>query len=389
MYSRLLNLPLQPSNSVLLLGPRGTGKTSWIREHLKNALVFNLLKSETYSTLVANPSRIESQIPESFKDWIVIDEVQRIPELLNEAHRLIEDKNYHFLLIGSSARKLKQNSANLLAGRAREHTMHSLTCLELGKDFSLAKALQYGMLPAVYVNNDPKEYLETYITTYLHEEIVQEGALRNIGEFTRFLEVASLSQGEVINVSEIGREAGVKRKIVANYFDAAEDLLLGVKLPIFTKHAQRQLIAHPKFFLFDTGVYRALRPKGPLDQDSQMDGHALETLVFQHLRAYNDYSRLGYTLYYWRTKNGLEVDFIAYGEKGLIAIEVKRKKSLSGSDLRGIRAFGNDYPMAKLYCFFGGERPEYYGNITALPMEEGLKRLPEILNNVDGSHDSI
>jgi len=380
MYERLLNLPSEPKHSALLFGPRGTGKTFWIEQHINNAIIFNLLKHETYTTLVANPTRIEQRIPPDFKHWIVIDEVQKIPALLDEAHRLIEEKGYKFLLTGSSARKLKQQGSNLLAGRARKYSMHPLTCLELAEDFSLNKALQFGMLPQVYIDDDPKHYLQTYVSTYLQEEILQEGIVRNIGEFARFLEIASLSQGEILNYTAIGREAGINRKTVANYFDITIDLLLGFKLPVFTKRAQRQLIAHPKFYLFDVGVYRAVRPMGPLDATENVDGHALETLVLQHIRAFNDYYRLGYTLYYWRTKNGLEVDVVVYGEKGLIAIEIKRKRHLNGKDLRGLKQFGQDYPMAKLYCFYGGNMIEYHNNIIAIPIEEGLHKLSEILD---------
>ena len=379
MYQRLLSLSLEPQRSALLFGPRGTGKTFWIAQYLSNAIVINLLRSDTYTALAADPSRLESRIPPGFQHWVVIDEVQKIPALLDEAHRLIEEKGYKFLLTGSSARKLKQQGANLLAGRARKHTMHPLTCQELGEDFSLNKALQFGMLPEVYVGDDPKHYLSTYVSTYLQEEILQEGIVRHIGEFTRFLEVASFSQGEILNYSEIGREAGIKRKVVANYFDITIDLMLGTMLPVFTKHAQRQLISHPKFYFYDVGVYRAIRPTGPLDSHESIDGHALETLVLQHIRALNDYSQLGYKLYYWRTKNGVEVDFVAYGEKGLIGIEVKRKRRLNGKDLRGLKLFGQDYPVAKLYCFYGGDMAEYHDSITALPISEGLQKLPEIL----------
>ncbi len=379
MFSRLLDLSAAAHRSAMLFGPRGTGKTYWVAHNLKDALVFNLLKSETYSDLLANPSRLENRIPPDFKEWIVIDEVQKIPELLNEVHRLIEEKGYKFLLTGSSARKLKRDGANLLAGRALQYYMHPLTCTELGEQFSLTKALQFGLLPDVYQVDDPKHYLQSYVVTYLQEEVLQEGILRNIGEFRRFLEVASFSQGEVLNMSELGREAGIKQKVCANYFDIVEDLLIGVRIPVFTKHAQRQLVSHPKFYYFDVGVYRALRPTGPLDSPESIDGHALETLVLQHLRAINDYLRLGYTLYFWRTRGGVEVDFIAYGERGLHAFEIKRKRKISSTDLRGLRAFGNDYPMAKLHLFYGGEEVEYYDNITVYPIKTGLMKLIELL----------
>lgn len=379
MFQRMLNLNPSTHRSALLFGPRGTGKSYWISHNLSSALIFDLLKSETYNDFISSPSKLENRIPPGFEDWIVIDEVQKIPELLNEVHRLIEQKNYKFLLTGSSARKLKKDGANLLAGRALKYSMHPLTCHEIGASFSVERALKFGLLPDAWLVSDPQHYLETYVTTYLQEEILQEGILRNIGEFSRFLEVASLSQGEILNVSEVGLEAGIKRKVVTNYFDIVNDLLIGFQLPVFTKKAQRQLVAHPKFYFFDVGVYKILRPMGPLDSPEVIDGHALETLVIQHLRAINDYLRLGYSFYYWRTRAGLEVDFVAYGNRGLIAFEVKRKRRISGSDLRGLRAFAKDYPMAKLYVFYGGDVAEYYDNIVVLPISEGLMQLTEIL----------
>ena len=180
-------------------------------------------------------------------------------------------------------------------------------------------------------------------------------------------------------MSEVAREAGIQQKVVTNYFQIVEDLLIGFKVPVFMKRAQRQLIAHPKFYFFDVGVYRSIGPMGPLDMPAEVDGHALETLFIQHLRAINDYSRLGYDIFYWRTRNGVEVDFIVYGEKGLFAFEIKRKQKITSTDFKGLRAFGNDYPVAKLYLLYGGDVAEYHGNITVLPMLEGLQRLPEIL----------
>lgn len=379
MFDRLFNLSPKATRSALLLGPRGTGKTYWITHHLVEPLIFNLLHHDIYNRLLVNPSSLEVLIPKDYKGWVVIDEVQKIPALLDEVHRLIESHGYKFILTGSSARKLKQDGANLLAGRALKYTMHPLTIQELKDQFSLSTALQYGLLPEVYQVDNPRHYLETYVTTYLQEEVLQEGILRNIGEFARFLEVASFSQGEILNMSHIAREASIKQKVVASYFQIVEDLLIGFKLPVFMKRAQRQLVSHPKFYFFDVGVYRVLRPKGPLDLPELIDGHALETLVIQHLRAINDYYRLGYQFYYWRTRAGLEVDFIAYGERGLVAIEVKRKRKLSGSDLRGARAFLKDYPMARCYVFYGGELAEYHDDITVLPLEQGLRELPTLL----------
>lgn len=380
-YPRLFNLAGVRNESIFLFGPRGTGKTSWIKANLPNALYLDLLASDTYKDLVANPARLENMIPPDFQNWVVIDEVQKIPELLNEVHRLIEAKKLQFLLTGSSARSLKRKGVNLLAGRALNFRMHPLTCLEMQADFSLEKALKYGMLPQVYMSDLIERYLDTYITTYLREEVLQEGIARNITEFARFLEIASFSQGEVLNYSEVAREAAIPAKIVSDYFGVLEDLLIGFRLPVFSKRSKRKLISHQKFYYFDTGVYRAIRPKGPLDTSDEIDGPALETLFLQHLKAFNDYFDLKYQLYFWRTSSQLEIDFIAYGEKGLLAFEVKRKQKISTKDLTALNAFAEDYPMAKLYLLYGGQREEYYGNIHVIPFEKALLQLPEILRN--------
>ena len=378
-FQRLLGINLKQNNSVLLLGPRGTGKTSWVKAHLPDALMVDLLKTETYNDLLANPSRLEQRIPPNFNNWIVIDEVQKIPALLNEVHRLIETYHYRFILTGSSARRLRRQGVNLLAGRALNYTMHPLTCYELGKTFSLNKALQFGLLPSVYHVDDPKHYLETYVSTYLREEVLQEGLTRNLGEFARFLEVASFSQGNLINASEIARETAINRNVVSDYFSIVEDLLIGFKLPVFSKRSKRQLVAHSKFYFFDTGVYRVIRPMGPLDTVQEVDGAALETLFLSHLRAVNDYGRLGYQFYFWRTSDGVEVDFVAYGEKGLMAFEIKRKRQISKSDFKGLKAFKKEYPIAKLYLLYGGDHEEFHEDITVMPFEKGLWSLQQIL----------
>jgi len=381
-YKRLLRLPEKGRHSIFLFGPRGTGKTSWIKTHFSDILYFDLLNTSVYNEFSANPSLLEKRIPDGFKQWVVIDEIQKIPELLNEVHRLIESHHYRFILMGSSARKLRQKGVNLLAGRAFQYYLHPLTCIELGNDFSLEKALQYGLLPSIYSSDDdPQHYLESYITTYLREEVLQEGLVRNIGEFSRFLQIASFSQGEMINYSEIAREASIERRVVTGYFDIVKDLLLSYTLPVFSKKAKRRLVAHSKFYLFDIGVYRAIRPKGPLDRTEEMDGAALETLFLQHLIAINDYYRLGYEFYFWRTSNQVEVDFVAYGERGLLAFEIKRKRTISSKDLTGLKSFGEDYDIAKLYMIYGGDHEEYHGNITAIPFEKALFQMKTILEN--------
>ena len=380
MFKRLLKLPLEGKSSIFLFGPRSTGKTSWIKKHLPKSIYLDLLDFSIYSSLLADASRLEHLIPTNSSEWIVIDEVQRIPELLNEVHRLIESKGLRFLLTGSSARSLRKKGVNLLAGRALRYAMHPLTIQETEDSFNLADRLQYGLLPAVVTHSDPKKYLETYMQTYLREEVLQEGLTRNIGAFSRFLEVASFSQGQILNFSEIARELSINRLVVTSYFDILEDLLLAIRLPPFTLRAKRKTISHQKFYFFDTGVYRNLKPRGPLDTQQETDGAGLETLFFQSLRAINDYFEFDYKLYFWKTRSGNEVDFIAYGERGLHAFEIKRADYISTKLLRGLRNFKEDYPEAKLYIIYQGKQQQYHDDIVALPFLNALRNLPQILS---------
>jgi len=377
MYSRLLSPPAQ--KSFFLFGPRGTGKTTWVKSKFPNALYLDLLKAETYNYLLANPTRIEEAIPDGFDDWIVVDEIQKIPQLLDEVHRLIEEKHYKFVLTGSSARKLRRGGINLLAGRALVYSLHPLTAIELGNDFKINEYLQFGGLPEVFSTEDKTNYLKSYVQSYLQQEIIQEGISRNLSAFGRFLEAASFSQGSVLNISAVAREAHVGRKVIEDYFYALEDLLIGVRLPVFSKKAKRKLVTHSKFYFFDTGVYRAIRPTGPFDQPEETGGVALESLFFQNLRAVNDYLNLNYTLYYYRTVSGVEVDFVAYGKKGLIAFEVKSKKDIFPNDLTGLKSFLADYPTAKGYLIYGGNTKMYKQGVEIWPMVEALKLLPQIL----------
>ncbi len=380
MFNRILKLPLDGKSSIFLFGPRGTGKTSWIKTHLKNELYLDLLDFSLYNSLLADPNRLENLIPPNFENWIVIDEVQRIPELLNEVHRLIESKKFRFLLTGSSARTLKRKGTNLLAGRALRYNMHPLVAQEMGDSFNLLYALKYGLLPSVINHEDPKKYLETYVQTYLREEVLQEGLTRNIGIFAKFLEVASFSQAQVLNVSEIAREVGLNRIIVSNYFEILEDLLLSVRISAFSYRAKRKIVAHQKFYFFDTGVFRTLRPMGPLDTQEEADGPALETIFLQSLLAINDYLELGYKVYFWRTSSGQEVDFVIYGPKGLHAFEIKRSSNITSKLLKGLKDFKEDYPEAKLYILHLGKHKEYYGDISAIPIEDALKELPKLIS---------
>lgn len=378
MYVRLLSPP--KGKSFFLFGPRGTGKTTWVKSTFSSALYLDLLEAELFNDLLANPQRLENLIPKNFSDWVILDEVQRVPELLNEVHRLIEKYKYKFILTGSSARKLRRKGYNLLAGRALRYAMHPLTVAELKQDFDLEHSLTYGQLPSVYIEPDPKKYLESYVKTYLQEEVLQEGLTRNLGAFSRFLEAASFSQGSVLNVSSVARECAVERKVVENYFTILEDLMIAYRVPVFTKRAKRRMISHPKFYFFDVGVYRTLRPMGPLDMPEEVQGVALETLLFQELIALNDYLDLGYKIFYWRTSNNVEVDFVLYGDKGIKAFEVKQSSRLTKEALRGLQAFLKDYPSAKTYFIYSGKRRMWEGDIEIIPVIETLKELPSILS---------
>lgn len=375
MYQRLLKINPNLQSSVFLFGPRGTGKTSWLKTHLEDVVYYDLLDYEVYTRLLAWPKRIAEDIPEHFKGWIIIDEIQKAPLLLDEVHRLIESRGLKFILTGSSARKLKQKGVNLLAGRALVYHMHPLLNIELGKDFNLQNALQYGMLPSIYSRSNAEDYLKSYVATYLREEVLQEGLTRNIALFSRFLEVASFSQGEQINLTEIAREIGHNRHSVANFFDVLEDLLIAIRIYPFNKRAKRAVVSSPKFYYFDVGVYRSVRPIGPLDSPEEIDGAALETLFLQHLRALNDYYSLNYSLYYWRTTSQLEVDFIIYGAKGFHAFEIKRKQNISKKDLKGLLAFKEEYPEATLYLLYGGQTRYQENGIQLIPFEEALSQL--------------
>lgn len=377
MYSRFIRYP--QDSSFFLFGPRGTGKTTWVRTTFPKAIYCDLLRADLYTRLLADPTRLEELIPKGFTDWIIIDEIQKVPYLLDEVHRLIESKRNKFILTGSSARKLRRGGFNLLAGRALLSHMHPLTAAELGEDFHLEEYMQFGGLPMVFSAEDKTAYLKSYVQTYLQQEITQEGISRNLGSFCRFLETASLSQGSVLNMSEVAREASMGRRMVENYFSALEDLLIAVRVPVFSARSKRRLISHSKFYYFDAGVFNSIRPTSPLDQRGAISGIALETIFLQNLRAINDYFDLGYRIFYWRTVSGAEVDFIAYGNKGFKAFEIKSKRDIHKRDLTGLKSFLADYPEAKGYILYGGRTKMHMEGIEVWPAAEALKLLPEIL----------
>lgn len=382
MFERLLNIDSEIGQSYFLFGPRGVGKTSWLKEKYKDVIYFDLLNDDTYQELLARPVRLSEKISSKYDGWVIIDEIQKIPSLLNEVHRLIEERKLKFILTGSSARSLRRKGVNLLAGRALTYHMHPLTVAELKEHFNLTSALQYGHLPLAVTSKQPKKYLQSYIKTYLREEVLQESLTRNIALFSRFLEVASFSQGEILSYTEIGREIASNRHTVNNFFDVLEDMLIASRLPAFYKRAKREVVTHPKFYFFDVGVYRILRPRGLLDIPSEIDGAALETLFLQEAKALNDYFDLEYEFYYWRTrKQQYEVDFVLYGNKGFLAFEIKRKDKLYSSDFIGLKAFSEEYPEAKLYLLYGGNEEYVEGDVRVIPLQKALTQLLKLLSD--------
>ncbi len=366
-----------PKGSFFLFGPRGTGKSTLMKGRFKEALYVDLLEPETFRVFSANPERLrERMLASPDKTIIVIDEIQKVPQLLSLIHSLIEEKHgWQFVLTGSSSRKLKRTGVDLLAGRALLCSLHPFMAAELEDQFSLDSALQMGLLPIVLDSADPDHVLQTYAALYLREEVQTEGLVRNIGNFSRFLEAVSFSHASLLNISNIARECEVERKLVEGYVSILEDLLLGYRLKVFTKRAKRALVAHPKFYLFDAGVYRSLRPKGPLDRPGEIDGHALEGLVGQHLRAWIAYSKNDCSLHFWRTRSGTEVDFVVYGSEGLFAIEVKNTARIHPQDLRSLKAFKQDYPLSRLYLLYRGKDRLLKDDILCLPCSEFFQQL--------------
>ncbi len=376
MYSRSVNYQ---NNSFFLFGPRGVGKSSWVQKEFKGSLQIDLLHAQTFNELLANPSRLEEKIIDKNPAWIVIDEIQKIPQLLDEVHRLIEKRKLKFVLTGSNARKLRSQGVNLLAGRAFNLQMFPLTVRELGNDFQFEKSIRFGHLPMAIGNKNPADYLSSYLQTYLKEEIQQEGLTRNISAFSRFLESASFSQGQYLNISKVAQDCSVERKVVEQYFIILEDLLIAQRLPVFTKKAKRLMTKHPKFFFFDAGVFRTIRPKGPLDSIEEIEGAAWETLVYQEIRAENHYQKWGFDLFCWQVSKGPDVDLVLYGNQGIKALEIKRTDRLRGGELDGLRAFKKDYSMADCFFIYGGHEKRIIDDIMVIPIVDFFKNMTAYL----------
>jgi predicted AAA+ superfamily ATPase len=366
-----------PARSYFLFGARGTGKSTYMKTVYPDAVWVDLLRPQVLRSYLARPERLYDLIsPVAENTTIIIDEVQKAPSLLAVVHSLIEEKRHlKFILTGSSARKIKRVGADLLGGRVSKCTLHPFMAAELGDLFSLESALNQGLLPLLQGEKNPLEALHGYVNLYLEEEIQAEGLVRHLENFARFLEAISFSHGAILNVNNVARECEIKRKTVENYIQILKDLLLGFVLHPFTKRAERALSSHPKFYLFDAGVFQCVRPKGSVDNADEMNGAALEGMVAQHLRAWNDYSIDKNTISFWRTRSGLEVDFIIYGPKNFWAIEVKNAKQVHSHDLKGLRAFLTDYPEARGLLLYRGTETLTMNNIQCLPCDKFLLQL--------------
>jgi len=377
MIKRLLR---KPEQSILLLGPRGTGKSTWIHHHFKDAVIYDLLNTSESLRLSREPEALYRELESVPADrWIVIDEVQKVPALLDEVHRLIENKGLRFVLSGSSARKLRRGGTNLLAGRAIVRHMFPFVSAELGSDFSVSEAMVNGTLPMAVLGGDPVSYLTTYAETYLQEEIKAEALTRSIGHFSRFLEVAARQNGQVTNVAGIARDAAVSRQTVQNYFNVLVDTLVGYWIEPWKLKRRTKQVQHPKFYLFDSGVARTLSGRIAYPPTQEESGQLLETLLFNEIRSFLSYSKLHYRIHFWRSYDGVEVDFLCETSTGFVAAEFKASPKWEKRFNRGLHRMKSELGERLTGCYgvYLGDRAAVWDDVHLLPVREFLKRLWE------------
>lgn len=378
-FIRILQLNLPSGQSAFLWGARKTGKTTYLREKFPDSLWFDFLKTDTYMEYLKTPSLFRERILAlngiGQKLPIIMDEVQKVPYILNEVHWLIENKGLSFVLCGSSARKLKRGHANLLGGRAWRYEMVPLTTREIG-EYSLLKVLNQGLIPSHYTA--PEEHyrksLKAYVTDYLKEEVFEEGIVRNVQAFSRFFDALAYCQGELINYSNVARDCGVDAKTVREYFHIMEDTLIGTMLLPFIKRKSRDLITQtPKFYLFDVGVSGYIAGRIVPEEKGEQFGRALEHFIFMELKAYSRYCEKDFEISYWRTKTGLEVDFVL--GPGAVCVEVKGTDSVKPGDLKGIKAFSEDYKPKMAIVVCNEKEPRLSGGVNIMPWKVFLERL--------------
>ena len=350
MYKRIISLDKKPTRSFFLWGPRQTGKSSFLKKQYPDALYIDLLKTEEFISFQQNPAILRERIRaavknKSFRPLVIIDEIQKVPSLLNEVHYLIENQAIIFGLCGSSARKVRRGHANLLGGRADRFEMFGLVSPELESEFDLMKILNQGYLPSIYSLKSYERAVRSYCVDYLKEEIANEGLIRNLPQFSTFLEMAALADTEQINFATIARDCAVSAPGVKNYFEILEDTLIGTFLPAYKKRPKRRISLTPKFYFFDVAFVNYLAKRGKIQERSELFGKAFENYIFHEIRAHSSYKELHYPITYWRLSTGTEVDFILGDME--IAIEVKGSAKITSDHLRGLRELKKDYPKVK------------------------------------------
>ncbi len=376
MFTRRLRLPPTGTETFFLWGPRQTGKTTLLQAAYPDALWIDLLKADEYRRYVQNPELLREELAaRSTVRQVVIDEVQKVPQLLDEAHWLHERRGIRLALCGSSARKVKRGQANLLGGRAVRYELLGLTAREIGRAFDLDRMLNHGYLPRIYLSDDSRRLLNSYVADYLKEEVAAEGLVRTLPVFSGFLNIAALSDAEIVNFSTIARECGVSSHTVKGYFGILEDTLLGRWLPAYTKRPKRRVIGAPKFYFADAGVVNHLARRGELHRGSELYGKAFENWVFHELCAHNAYTEAFATLSHWRLASGVEVDFIV--DDMQLAIEVKATAKITADHLKGLRSLALDHPRIKqrvVVCLEAKSRRTEDG-ILILPAGDFAERL--------------
>ena len=373
-FKRILDIKqLVTKKSFFLFGPRGVGKSSLIEHVLPESQLIDLLHSSIYTRLLYNPSQLEMMIEahDQSDQLVVIDEIQRVPELLNEVHRLIEKKAIRFLLTGSSARKLKKQGVNLLAGRAREATLFPLTFHEIPQ-FDFARYLHFGGLPMVYLSDEPAEDLDAYVSTYLEQEIRVEALVNKLPAFSRFLQLSALTSGTVLNYSSLANDAGVSVVTLREYYQILEDTFLGFVVTPWQHSVKRKPTSVARFYYFDIGVKNQLAHITSIPDESDLFGQAFEHFIAMELRAYLSYSRKKIPLCFWRSKEGCEVDFVV-GDS--VAVEVKATKKVSEKHCKMLRYLQEEKKLKKYYVVSQDPIPNRYGDIWVLPWRDFLKKL--------------
>lgn len=358
--------------SIFFWGPRQSGKSTLLKALFTDALFFDLLLSDLYKRLLTNPEYLRETVIASEKKVVVIDEIQKLPNLLNEVHWLISNHSIRFILSGSSPRKIIRSGENLLGGRALKYELFPFTSSEI-PNFDLLRALNHGLLPRHYLSNNPKRNIAAYIGSYLRDEIVAEAKIRNVDVFARFLESAAFSNGEIVNYTNIASDCGVSSPTIKEYFQILEDTLIGRFVPVFQHKPKRRVIKSPKFYFFDVSITNHLLNRPNIEFGTELFGNAFESFIFQELMAHRHYSGKEYLISYWRTASQLEVDFIL--GKHEVAIEVKSSNKISSKHLGGIRAFRTEYQVKRSIVVCTENLARINDEIEILPWKLFLDKL--------------